>query len=287
MVTYWNLFFFMALALFAGLVYYFTVGEDIVRTLTDQAVPLHLLVLITVVVYMSIFNSLKTISREYNLREENIRMQNNEELLHLSSSVMANRIKWLLDAQKQSSITSHDHRHFNNTVLELLEQQKTEEAIACLKQQSNVKTNSLKNYCENTLVNATVSYYASLAEEKGILNEINLEIPNDLQVDSLELAMVISNLFENAIHACQELQGGNENDQELTIRFTSRHIGRLVLEISNPCKASIILDENGYPVSKEKGHGVGTKSVLAFANEYKAEIMYQIENGIFRVRMLI
>jgi signal transduction histidine kinase len=283
MVTHWNVFFCVAAAIFAAFAYYFTAGEDIVKNLTEQAVPIHLLVVITVAAYVSIFYSLKTISREYALREENLRMQSNQELLHLSVTTMANRIGLLDEAQQQSRIADHDRRHFNNTLLELLERQKTEEAIAFLRQQSGTQPFRVRNYCENTVINAAVCYYAGLAKEKGITTEISLDIPQSLPVDSMELAMVISNLLENAIQACEALG----NDRSRIIRFTCRQVGRLILEISNSCDASVRLDENGYPFAKESGHGVGTKSVLAFAQGNDAELLYQITDGTFRVRMLI
>ncbi|TGE32560.1 GHKL domain-containing protein [Desulfosporosinus sp. Sb-LF] len=279
----WHVFFYVAVALTATLSYYFVSGEDVVRTLTEQAVPIHLLVLVTVAVYVSIVFSLKTLSREYALREENLRMQNNQELLHVSASAMADRIKLLDASRQQSCIAEHDRRHFNHTLQELLEQHKTEDAIAFLKQQVGAVPAKVRNYCENTAVNAAVCYYAGLAEDKGITTDMSLDIPNALSVDSLELAMVISNLIENAIQACE----GVEKDRERTIRFICRQVGRLALEISNPSDGSAALDEKGHPIAKENGHGAGTKSVLAFVEKYDGEILYQIADDIFRVRMLV
>lgn len=60
-----------------------------------------------------------------------------------------------------------------------------------------------------------------------------------------------------------------------------------MLEISNPCDKSVVLDESGHPVAKERGHGAGTKSILAFARAHDAEVFYQMKDGVFRVRLLI
>jgi signal transduction histidine kinase len=283
MVTHWNVFFYVAAAIFAAFAYYFTAGEDIVETLTEQVVPIHLLVIITVAAYVSIFYSLKTISREYALKEENLRMQSNQELLHLSVTTMANRIGLLDEAQQQSRIAAHDRRHFNNTLIELLERKKTEEAITFLRQQTRTQPTRVRNYCENTVINAAVCYYVELAKKKDITTDISLDIPQSLSVNSMELAMVISNLLENAIMACETL----ENDRSRIIQFTCRHVGSIILEISNSCDTSVCLDEHGYPFAKESGHGVGTKSVLAFAQGNGAELLYQIADSTFRVRMLI
>lgn len=283
MVEYWNVFFYVAAAIAAAFTYYLVIGNNIVQTLTVQAVPMHLLVLIMVAAYGSVFYSLKILSREFALREENIQIQNNQELLHLSACAMADRIRLLDDAQQKSRILAHDLRHFNNTLLELLKQQKAEDAIALLRRQTSAVPTKVKNYCENTVVNAAMCYYAGLAEEKNIAVKITLDIPDILSMDSLELAMVLSNLLDNSINACK----GLEQDRERTIRLTCRNVGRLALEISNPCNDSTVLDENGFPVAKESGHGAGTKSVLAFVQKQDGEILYQIAEGVFRVRILV
>jgi hypothetical protein len=38
---------------------------------------------------------------------------------------------------------------------------------------------------------------------------------------------------------------------------------------------------------KVEGHGIGSKSVAAFAKKYDGELLYKIENGAFRVRLLV
>lgn len=283
MIEHWNVFFYVAAALVIAFAYYIVSSKDIVQTLTEQAIPMHLLVLVTIATYVSIFFTFRTITMEYDLREDNLKMQNNQELLHLSAHAMEGRIQMLDEAQQKSRIEIHDRRYFNHTLLELLEQHKTEDAIDFLKQQSASEPAKIRNCCENTIVNAAVCYYVGLAESHHIPIDMNLDIPGTLSIDSLELAMVLSNLMENAIHACVALEKGKER----YIRLTCHHVGRLVLEISNPCDESVSLDAWNHPIAIEKGHGAGTKSILAFAKQHDAEVFYQVVGGVFRVRLLI
>ena len=132
-------------------------------------------------------------------------------------------------------------------------------------------------------VNAAVCHYAALAEQSGIDPKIELTIPSELPVDSLEFSMVISNLMENAIQGCMRLPINHGR----YLRFNCRNVGRLLLEMENPCMEGIILDENGYPIAQEDGHGVGSKSVITFAKKYDGELIYTIEKGVFRVRLLV
>ena len=164
-----------------------------------------------------------------------------------------------------------------------MEQKKIGEAAALLKSQNQGAPKISKAYCENPVVNAAVSHYAELAQQEEIPTEITLDIPCELTIEALELSMVVSNLMENAIQACRRLA----EDQRPYLRFTCRRAGRLLLEMENPCAEGIILDGNGCPLAREEGHGIGSKSISTFVKKYDGELLYKIENGLFRVRLLV
>jgi signal transduction histidine kinase len=282
-LDYWHIYMLPISVLFACFIVFLT-GGDIEEMLVANYVPLMFLILLGVSVYISIIHSLKTITRQYAMREENRKMQAEREYLQLAAGNMSRQLELMEKISAQNSRAAHDRRHFNNIVLELLEQGKTGEAAALLMQsqkQSDIKISRV--YCENPAVNAAVCHYAGLAEQAGIRLEITLDIPVDLDVDALELSMVVSNLIENAIQACEKLPDNTAR----YLRFTCLRAGRLLLEMENPCAEETVLDENGYPVASEEGHGVGSRSVIAFAKKYDGELLYKIENGVFQVRLLV
>ena len=97
--------------------------------------------------------------------------------------------------------------------------------------------------------------------------------------------MALSNLMENAIHACEKLDPTHERGQWLCVRAV--YTGQLILEVENPYSGEIPLDEKGYPIVREEGHGWGGESVRAFVRENGGELIYQVEKGVFDVRLLI
>lgn len=282
-VEHWTAYLAVALSIYIAFNYYFLFSEDIILTLTEQAVTLLLLIFVGLSAYSSIFLSIKNLHREYQVKEENQKMQAEREYLQLATVNMSERLKLMEDVSAQNSRAAHDSRHFNNILLEFLEKGENHEAISILKKQNQTIPKNNKVYCENPVVNASVCHYAKIAEQSGILTKIELDIPSTLKVDSLELSMVVSNLMENAIKACVK-QIGNKH---LYINFICRNVGRLLLEMENPCAVYPPFDENGYPITLEEGHGVGSKSVIAFAKHYDGELIYSTENGVFRVRMLV
>lgn len=108
------------------------------------------------------------------------------------------------------------------------------------------------------------------------------KIPSGLSVNELELAIVISNLLENAINDCRKLP-----ETERYVKLTAKYKNQLLLEIENSCDRKVIFDEDGYPFFREEDHGIGTRSVVAFVNKTDSEICYLTDETRFRVRMII
>jgi signal transduction histidine kinase len=282
-VEHWMAYFAVALGIYVTFNYYVLSSDDIVVTLTEQAVPLLLVIFIGLAAYGSIFLSLKNLQREFRVKEENQKMHAEREYLQLAAGNMSRRLELMEEVSAQNSRAAHDRRHFNNVLLELLKQGKIGEAAALLQSQNQAALKISKVYCENPAVNAAVCHYAGLAEQAGIPAEIALDITGNVNIDALELAMVVSNLMENAIQACERLP----ENQAPYLHLNCRSVGRLLLEMENPCAEGTALDENGYPITCEKGHGIGSKSVIAFAKKYDGELLYKFENGVFRVRLLV
>lgn len=281
-LDYWHIYILPVASLLVCLLSFFF-GGDIEEKLTTNYIPLLLVILLGLSVYISIIHSLKTITKQYAMREENQAMQAEREYLQLAAVNMSRRLELMGEVATQNSRAAHDRRHFNNVLLELLEQGKTGEAAALLQTNDASLPKISMVYCENPAVNAAVCHYTGLAQQAGISVKLMLEIPDELHVDALEFSMVVSNLMENAIQACVKLPRGKTP----YLRFTCRSIGRLLLEMENPCAEDVRLDQSGFPLSREEGHGIGSKSVIAFAKKYDGELMYQAVGGIFRVRLLV
>ncbi|MDE6914151.1 MAG: GHKL domain-containing protein, partial [Lachnospiraceae bacterium] len=62
---------------------------------------------------------------------------------------------------------------------------------------------------------------------------------------------------------------------------------KFMLEIANPCKEEVLFSKDGLPLSKEKGHGIGTRSIFAFCNKYHASFDFAVSNGQFVLRIVL
>jgi signal transduction histidine kinase len=269
----WDLYLSVSAGLFLNFAWYFLSGNNVTRMLRENAVPLLLLILLAVLLYLAAFLSLRKTLRETALLEENLKIQADRELTRHRLSLMDETVR-------QMSIAQHDRRHFNNTLLSLLDQGRTDKAADLIRRQSETLPRKPRSYCANVPVNAAVSYYAELARQQGINCDLRLDIPETLDVDELSLAMAVSNLMENAITAVSGLPA-----PQRSLRLTAVYAGQLILESSNSYTGEVAFDENGLPVSTKKGHGTGSRSVADYVKKCGGELVYEAKDGLFRVRI--
>ncbi|MBZ8142683.1 ATP-binding protein [Rubrivivax gelatinosus] len=281
-LDYWHIYILPACALLLCFLGHFF-GGDIQQMLTANDSPLLYLTLLGLSIYIAIVHSLKTITAQYWLRERNLAVEAQGAYLQLATNGMAARLQLMEAASLQNSRAAHDRRHFNRVLSGLLERGQTAEAAALLRSDERAAPVVARAFCDNPAVNAAVCHYVGVAEEAGVRTQIELDIPAELKVDALELSMVVANLLENAVRACTRLP----RERQPAIRFICRNAGRLLLEIENSCDADAALDAAGQPVARAPGHGIGSRSVAAFARKYDAELLYRIESGSFRVRLLV
>lgn len=216
------------------------------------------------------------------LKQREYKLKADAEILEMAANTMKDRLTATEEILSQDRTMRHDRRHFEALILSLIQDGKVDEARECLEERLSQEPRSIKRYCENATVNAAIMHYVTIAERNNIDVKVSANIPYDPKVDEMQLAIAISNLLENAIHACEKLP-----EPERFIEITAKFKQQLLLEIVNSCDGSTEFDEDGYPVTTKAGHGIGTRSVLDFVNKTGSEIRYIAEDNKFKVRMMI
>ncbi len=216
------------------------------------------------------------------LKQREYQLKSDAKILEMAASSMKDRLYATEEILSQDRAMRHDRRHFEALILSLLQDGKTDEAKKCLEERLSQEPRAGIRYCENATVNAALMHYVTIAQRNNIKVNVSANIPYNIGVDEMQLAIAISNLFENAIHACEKVP-----EEQRFIELTAKFKQQLLLEISNSCLEKVVLDEDGHPVASEEGHGIGTRSVLDFVNKTGSEVRYIAEDNKFKVRMII
>lgn len=143
-------------------------------------------------------------------------------------------------------------------------------------------TTRIKVYCQAPLINAALSMYFRRAEESKIKIESKIDLPAEISTNESDLAVLLSNLLENAIAASKKQKSPQRREISLILRHKC---GQNVLEIMNFYDYEIKIGENDLPYTTEIGHGLGMTSLEIFAKKYNAFVDFSHEEGLVRLSL--
>ena len=195
---------------------------------------------------------------------------------------MMTRIEELNTAEERAKIERHDFRHKMQTIIKLIENEKYGELKELAKSyDKDASERSVKHYCSNAVIDAVLASYISIADARHIKVNTGLTFPDTLPIDDAELATVFANAIENAINACEKI---DESKRHIEIQVIKSP--RFMIQISNSFNGEVEFDKNGIPVSHTLGHGIGTRSIVAFCEKHNAFYEFKAEDKKFLLRIV-
>ena len=244
---------------------------------TDNLMGVVFLYVILCVVYFVIYQVFHNTYSLLKATSENDALKSQVEALHRQADAVSRN-------EEKIRVYRHDMRFITQAAASMLERGDVAGALRYLGE-SDAKLNetSFVHYCENTVLDALIAYYVERAQEQEIKVTAHMDLGGALPADEMELSTVFANALENAIHACAKLPDGAARYIELTA-VSSPHF---CIEIANTYTGQVAFDDEGFPVTQEPEHGLGTRSIAAFMKKYDAVYSYQLANGVFRFQFLI
>lgn len=205
------------------------------------------------------------------------------QLSTLQLSALRSRMEAVKAAEDAIRTERHDLRHRLQAVAELVARGDKEAALDFLNAaQKRLDEQKEIRWCRPPVLDAVFASYFDQAQNQGISVEAKIALPGSLSVNEGELAIVLANALENAIHANQDLPQAQRQ-----IRCKMVGTPGILLELSNPCAATVLFDSDGLPVSQREGHGMGVQSISAFCRKNGAVCQFDQADGWFRFRLVL
>lgn len=209
--------------------------------------------------------------------------RHNAQLSTLQLSALRSRMEAVKAAENAIRTERHDLRHRLQAVAELIARGDREAALAFLDTATKrLDEQKEVRWCHPPVLDAVFSSYFDQANNEGIHVTAQISLPDTLTVDEGELAIVVANALENAIHANLALP-----QKQRIIRCKMVGTPSIMLEISNPCNEDVTFDAHGLPVAHKEGHGLGVRSISAFCQKNGAVCQFQLTNGWFQLRLVL
>ena len=207
------------------------------------------------------------------------RLREREQLLQSQVAIMQQRVNQTARTEELLSIQRHDLRHRFSVLDGLLEQGDVATAREYIASADETLSETKpRQWCKNSVLNAVFAYYFARAEAEGIRIDAELDFPNKLPVDVAELSTVFANALENAINAVRELP-----EDRRVIQCKGIHKPQVMFRVSNPYQGEVSFDEQGRPLAKADGHGIGVRSIEAYCEKHGAYCTYEVSDGLFEV----
>ena len=180
-----------------------------------------------------------------------------------------------LEAEKvfveRAKAIRHDQRHHDRTVLEYLDEGNIDEAKRYLKaHDESVVSEGLVSWCRNPLMDAQLRIAWRFCASHEISFSADIQLPDDIGLNDIDLVSVMGNLLENAIQAAC---GTSAPSISVFSRITN---GKLLLEIKNSFLGNAPLKE-----------GTGLESVRYILSRYGGLLAQEGRDGFVVSRVII
>lgn len=173
-------------------------------------------------------------------------------------------------------VLRHDMHHYNRLLGALLDSGRISEARELVdKQAAELERKAIREFCANDLINATLAHYHYHLGNLEIPLQQKINLPQEMPGMDTDVAIVLSNLLENALHASMK-QLVVDREVRVSAQYEG---GQFMLSAANRFQEPLLFDSEGLPYSEEPGHGTGMITLRNFIRKYKAKCDFCQQDG--------
>ncbi len=229
-----------------------------------------MLVLLLFIAYVAIFRTIYYM---------NTIAQNKQEIL--LKMLYEHQLKDMRKAEEEAKRTRHDFRHHNMVILEYVKNNNRQALFEYLTDyENNASDVAFKRFSNNDVVNSILSAMSQKAKMSNIDFQVEINVQEDCSVKSTDMVAMLSNVLENAFHACIL---SKQKHPFVHLKMMQKN-GRLLLFCQNTCLKNVKLSSKGLPQNKEN-NGIGIFSILNCVERYHGEVDFDVSEGVFTVRL--
>ena len=137
---------------------------------------------------------------------------------------------------------------------------------------------SLVRFCQNTVANTVLLYFAQQAKNEHIDYIVKTNIPKEIAIADTDLSVLLGNMIENALDACKS---ENSPFKKIVVRANASS-DSLCITVDNTFTGTLKYDSKGMLIStKHNVSGLGTRSIKSIAEAYGGIFLFEAKNGMF------
>lgn len=234
-----------------------------------------IIILSYIIIFIAIWSVNKNVELEYKVKIINTQVESQKQNYKTLNKSLENHYAF-----------KHDIRHHFLAIKSIMD---TKNYIAASEYLDKFNENEIYQnsdvICENFTIDSILKYYMGIAIKDNIDFKANVNIPQDINIDSTDLSIVIGNCIENAIEACNKII--NKSQKHITIKAEIKGFN-LIFKIKNSFNGQVIKEGNIIKSSKGTlGHGIGLYSVKKMVEKYNGYFDVIYSDSEFEISVIM
>ena len=244
------------------------------RNLSIQKIIISGVILIIINVTMilideKIYHSIIIKSEKQMLKEQNIAYEN--------------QIKVMDQSTKALKALKHDMKNHLTVLHDIYYKKKSEESdVYFQKIIDEIKGNEFSQ-SGNFIIDSMINFKLGQLRNNGIQVSLDVNVPQELNISTYDLTVILGNLLDNAITAIKKA------DKKLLDLNISCSMGNLIIIVKNTHNNIIEISNNEFSTTKKnkENHGIGIPSIKKSLENYDGEIRIEYTETVFSVSVII
>lgn len=238
-----------------------------------------LLLFIIVLSYIIIFMAISYVNR-------NIELEYKFKIVGTELELQKQNYKTLNKSIQSYYAFKHDIRHHILAMKSMIDAKNYIAASEYFEEFNENEINeNIDVLCKNFTVDSILKYYMSMGINNNIDFKVTANIPEDINIDNLELSVVMGNCVENAIEACNNIFDNSK--KYINIKAEIKGF-QLVVKIVNSFNGYILEENKVIKTSKSgQGHGIGLSNVRSIVEKYNGFFNVKHNNNEFEVNIVM
>lgn len=215
----------------------------------------------------------------------------NRKIVEYQNEIMSKHIDEVENIYRQMRGWQHDFHNHIQVIKACISMGEIDKLQSfCDKLDNDLKTVDQVIKTGNIMVDAILNSKLSLAKNRDIDVNAKATVPKDLNISDIDLCVLIGNLLDNAIEACEKTN--SSSDYEFDTPFIRIYIGmkgnHLYLCVTNSVYGQINKIGNKFHSTKNSPmHGLGLLRIDKICNKYNGYCKRNNEPGAFSTEILL
>ncbi len=176
----------------------------------------------------------------------------------------------------------HNHIQTLKAHMELQHYKEAEDYLTMLAEDLTTVDTVIKT--GNVMVDAILNSKLALLREREIKVDVTAVVPHEVAIAGIDLSVLIGNLLDNAMEACEQMECREERFVRIYIDILKK---QLYISVTNSMQGRAARKGAHYRSNKQGLHGFGLLRIDSIVAKYHGYLNRQSESGVFATEVML